>query len=519
MAANSLRTSVRRAVTESLYCPIAQVPRKRAYSHVVVTRQLGLNSCVRGRRQVVLHNKPEHAPRHYATVADSTPSIMVNDLRNTQEIIVNFNESHTVRYPAFWLRDHCRCSDCLHEHTQQRQLNTFDIAPDIQATEVAALADGLQITWSQDNHRSLFRWDWLSHHIPFSAAPTTKHPRSDWQHVKPTVASQVQVDFDAVMSTDEGLQTFLEQIRIGGFSFVANTPQTPEATQQLLERVSFIRPTQYGAFWDFTSEAKPVDTAYTNLALGLHTDTTYFSDPAGLQLFHCLQPATEGGGQSTFSDGFAAASQLFKINPDYFNILSSVRIASHASGSTTFGSFMNNAAHASGFPVFTHSVPHVRPTPKHLTQIRWNNDDRHSSTQWPSHERMIMWYRAARVWQELVSSPEFQFEVQLRPGMPVIFDNWRILHGRKAFEGRRRVCGGYIGMDEFLAKSRLVNAQVGMKAQPETGKSEADIEKQNEEKIKQEQVEEEKAEKENEGTIEPDVVPQKDEGLDRPIAS
>ena len=41
-----------------------------------------------------------------------------------------------------------------------------------------------------------------------------------------------------------------------------------------------------GGFWDFTSDLSRKDTAYTTLALGVHTDTTYFSNPAGLQLFH-----------------------------------------------------------------------------------------------------------------------------------------------------------------------------------------------------------------------------------------
>ncbi|KAK5939986.1 hypothetical protein PMZ80_007404 [Knufia obscura] len=448
---------------------------------------------------------------------------MVNDLRH-QEILVNFSEKHTVRYPSFWLRDHCRCSTCTHPHTRQRQINTFELDPDLQATDVTSKPEGLEIIWSGDKHRSLYPWDWLTRHVPFSPAPTQKHPRQDWRHVSPGSANLMQADFNSIINSDADLGALLEQIRAGGFGFISNTPPTPEATQKLLERISFIRPTQYGSFWDFTSEAKPVDTAYTNLSLPLHTDTTYFSDPAGLQLFHCLQSATQGGGQSTFADGFAAAQHLYKVNPDYYNILSSVRIASHASGSSeTFGTFMNNAPHAGGFPVFTHSVPHIRPHPRNLTQIRWNNDDRHSSTQFPSHERMIMWYRAARVWQEILASKEFQWEVQLQPGMPVIFDNWRIVHGRRAFEGQRRVCGGYIGMDEFLARARSVNANVTAEAQPDAGKGEeapaTDKEKANEERIKKEQLEEEQVEEKRKEEIEPDVVPQKEEGVDRPIAS
>lgn len=31
-----------------------------------------------------------------------------------------------------------------------------------------------------------------------------------------------------------------------------------------------------GLFWDFTSDLAKGDTAYTTMALGAHTDTTYF---------------------------------------------------------------------------------------------------------------------------------------------------------------------------------------------------------------------------------------------------
>lgn len=444
---------------------------------------------------------------------------MVNDLRH-QEILINFTDDHTVRYPSFWLRDHCQCSECTHPHTKQRQVNTFDLNPDIQAVDATSTPEGLEVKWSHGDHQSLYPWRWLSEHIPFNAATTAKHPRQDWTHVNPASYNSVTVDHNSVMETSDGLRALLEQIRSCGFSFIANTPKTPEATESLLQRISFIRPTQYGSFWDFTSEAEPVDTAYTNLSLALHTDTTYFNDPAGLQLFHCLQPATEGGGQSTFADGFAAAAALYKLSPDYYNILSSVRITSHASGSSSkFGTFVNNASHAGGFPVFTHSVPHVRPHPKNLTQIRWNNDDRHSSTQWPSHERMVMWYRAARVWQQLLASKDFQWEVQLQPGTPIVFDNWRTVHGRKAFEGQRRVCGGYIGMDEFLARSRAVNATMIAAEEKGSGDEMTKKEKENVEKIEKEQVEEEKEDNERKEEVEPEILPQKDEGVDRPIAS
>ncbi|KAJ9654942.1 hypothetical protein H2198_006124 [Neophaeococcomyces mojaviensis] len=517
LAQNVLSCSARSISTHTVH-----VTTRRGYSYLMRTAYRSINpgQSATGLVRAGCYNPTSKLSRRYAT-ATSTPQILVNDLRNGhQEILVGFNDQHTVRYPSFWLRDHCRCSECSHPHTKQRQVNTFDIDPSIQAADAVSGPSGLDVTWSQDKHKSHYSWEWLSKHIPFSAAPTTPHARVGWQHANPSAAGKVTVDYPSVMNSDTGLKTLLDQIRTCGFSFISETPSTPEATEALLNRISFIRPTQYGAFWDFTSEAKPVDTAYTNLYLPLHTDTTYFTDPAGLQLFHCLKVATGGGGQSTFSDAFAAATQLYKENPDYYNVLSSVRIVSHASGSSeNFGTFLNNAAHGAGFPVFTHSTPHIRPNPKSLTQIRWNNDDRHSATQWPSHERMIVWYRAARRWQELLASPEYRWEVQLQPGTPVIFDNWRIVHGRRAFEGQRRICGGYIGMDEFMARWRAA-ADVGEQVErPVSENEEEQAEKENEEKVKEEQVQEEKEEKQREEQVEPEVLPQKEEGVDRPVAS
>lgn len=74
---------------------------------------------------------------------------------------------------------------------------------------------------------------------------------------------------------------------IMGFSFVDNVPPTPEATKDLIETLAYIMPSHYGGFWDFTSDLKHQDTAYTPLPLPAHTDTTYYGQSAGLQIFVC----------------------------------------------------------------------------------------------------------------------------------------------------------------------------------------------------------------------------------------
>lgn len=117
------------------------------------------------------------------------------------------------------------------------------------------------------------------------------------------------------------------------------------------------------------------DTAYTNIALPAHTDTTYFTDPAGLQAFHLLSHtapanASEGegasGGQSLLVDGYHAAEILMAEAPEAFQRLQNEAVPWHASGNEGITITPSRL-----FPVFD-----VPSDPQEHMIVRWNNDDR-----------------------------------------------------------------------------------------------------------------------------------------------
>ncbi|KAF2097917.1 Clavaminate synthase-like protein, partial [Rhizodiscina lignyota] len=255
-----------------------------------------------------------------------------------------------------------------------------------------------------------------------------------------------EVKYEQVMESDNGVADWLMKIRSYGFCYVDGCPSTPEATKELLEKIAFIRNTHYGkyrGFWDFTSDLSKGDTAYTDLAIGPHTDNTYFTDPAGLQMFHLLSHEDGEGGMSGLVDGFAAASELSREFPEDYRTLSSVNVHCHASGND--GSSIQPAT---GFPVLVHDHRY-----NHLIQIRWNPADR-AQVDVPVDE-VQNWYRAARRWTETLK--KYEFWEQLRPGRPLIFDNWRALHARTAFTGKRRMCGGYINHDDYISRFKSTN--------------------------------------------------------------
>lgn len=175
------------------------------------------------------------------------------------------------------------------------------------------------------------------------------------------------------------------------------------------------------------------DTAYTNLELSAHTDTTYFTDPAGLQMFHLLSHTSGSGGDSLLVDGFYAADILQKESPEHYSILANTPITWHASGNEGI----------TITPATKYSVFNVAGNNK-LLQIRWNNDDRGPlSILEDGGVSATRWYAAARHWSEILKRKGVAYWTPYVPGRPVIFDNWRVLHGRGRFTGKRRMCGGY----------------------------------------------------------------------------
>ncbi|RHZ56744.1 hypothetical protein CDV55_105293 [Aspergillus turcosus] len=261
----------------------------------------------------------------------------------------------------------------------------------------------------------------------------------------PDQDSYPEVEYSEVMSDDAALLKWFDEIYKWGFCFVKGVPVDPESTKALLERIAFIRHTHYGGFWDFTSDLTFKDTAYTTEFLGAHTDNTYFTDPSRLQLFHLLSHTDGHGGASLLVDGFKAASIMRQESPKHCGVLATTKQPYHSSGNEDV--CIQPAEQA---PVFK-----IHRDLGRLYQVRWNNYDRAAKRNWGLKEQN-RWYNAARHFNHIIQRPSVEIWTQLQPGTALIFDNWRMLHGRSEFTGKRRMCGGYINNDDFISRYRLL---------------------------------------------------------------
>lgn len=366
-------------------------------------------------------------------------------IANDKQIYLDWNARKTSVFHHFWLRDHCRCEKCYHPATRQRLVDTFSIPRDIAPTAIDSTEEGLKVTWP-DGHLSLYAWDWLHTHS-YSPVLRTSEPL---QGKKPQVWDATTLSPLPVVSHEQvihgdGLKKWLENLETYGIGFVDGVPTTVEATEALARKVSFLRETHYSqGMWSFTADLAHADTAYTTLALGAHTDNTYFTEPAGLQMFHKLEFQGTGG-DSLFVDGFNVAQQLKKKSPEAYRTLSTTLVPTHSAGDEDVLIVPTPRA----YPILNHGPD------GQLYQVRYNNDDR-STLDHLSSTQLEEFYDALFMWNELLKKPENELWEPLPPGRVVLFDNWRVLHGRSAFTGHRRICGAYFPWDDYKSRARTV---------------------------------------------------------------
>lgn len=352
-------------------------------------------------------------------------------------LVLTWGDGGTSTYPWIWIRDHAHDEATLHPVTQQRQLWTAGLPAIVSpAVEVSVEGDDLVVQWSDGDVSALPIAFLGRHRVPVTPTARVDTDRVLWDAA--TVAEFPSIDHDEVTADDHGVARWLGLVARYGFCVVTGTPPTAEATQALLQRVGYVRETIFGGFWEFTDDLSKADTAYTNLHLPPHTDGTYSHDAPGLQMLHCLH--FDGtGGQSTMVDGFRVAAELREHAPEHHRVLSTVAIP---------GQYLGDGAHLmAARPVLRHDHTGT------LVQVSYNNGDRAPFLLPP--DEMIAVYDALRAFDDLANDLRLQWRHTLAPGQAMLFDNWRVLHGRTAYTGSRRLCGAYLNHEDFESRLRL----------------------------------------------------------------
>ena len=65
-------------------------------------------------------------------------------------------------------------------------------------------------------------------------------------------------------------------------------------------------------------------------------------------------------------------------------------------------------------------------------------------------------YASYRALSSLIHDKRNMIQMKLKPGDVLLVDNWRVLHGRTSFSGRRVMCGAYLPRDDWISLARVL---------------------------------------------------------------
>ncbi|XP_051885312.1 gamma-butyrobetaine dioxygenase [Pristis pectinata] len=249
-------------------------------------------------------------------------------------------------------------------------------------------------------------------------------------------------NFEEVLTNDEVAYEWLCNLRRIGFVQLKHAPTEKGQVAKLGKRIGYLRLTFYGHIWQVEDKADANNVAYTSGELSLHTDYPALHHPPGVQFLHCLKQ-TDVGGETKIVDGFHVANQLRRLNPEAFQILTSVLVDFTDIG-VDYCDFSLQSKHK------IIDLDHNG----NVVQINFNNATRDSVLDLPA-EQVHPFLSALKDYVLLMYKPENLVIFKMEPGDVLTFDNWRILHGRQSYisDGHcRHLEGAYADWDEVMSR-------------------------------------------------------------------
>lgn len=102
-----------------------------------------------------------------------------------------------------------------------------------------------------------------------------------------------------------------------------------------------------------------------------------------------------------------------------------------------------------------YSSPIINLSPNgEIEQVRFNLYDRAPFKSVPF-GKIRQFYSDLKVLSREFEDLGNRITFKLKPGTVMIFDNWRVLHGRMAYTGKRTMTGCYVARTEFQSTLRV----------------------------------------------------------------
>jgi len=353
---------------------------------------------------------------------------------NNNKVIFSNNQNKTEIHPL-WLRERVRDEKFLDKNNDQRLFDP-SFLDNINIENAQINNNTLELTFN-DGVTSKFEINKLTTEFLDSENLLNTAKQKLWDS---SLSNKPTHEFTENLYESREMYELLKSFYEYGFVIIKNVPTKNNYIVQFANSIGSIRPTNFGEYFNVKSVPNPNDLAYTSLALSPHTDNPYRKPIPCIQLLHCIENEVSGG-FSTLVDGFKVATYLKKNNPDYFKILTKVKVKFKFTDKEVV---LENKGELIELD-----------DEDNLKQVRFST--RLDYVPILEKNKLDLFYKARKEISNLYNSEKFRIEFKLMPGDIMMMDNHRLLHGRTVFdtnEGKRFLQGCYIDHDSSEGKLR-----------------------------------------------------------------
>ena len=353
------------------------------------------------------------------------------ELNNNKVYLDNDGEKKEIH--PFWLRERVNGDRFVDIKTKQRLFDPTQIQENIKINNINLSKDFLEVTFNDGASTKLSIQELIEEFSNNDFIKLIK--KVEWDS---SLDDSNIFDFKENFFEKEEMYNALVSFYKYGFVIFKDVPTKDNFLINFANSIGSVRRTNFGEFFNVRSKLNPNDLAYTSLPLAPHTDNPYRNPVPCIQILHCIENNVQGG-LSTLVDGFTVTEKLKKDFPKYYKILSEVKVRFQ---------FVDQSV------VLEDWAEMIRVDENgEFKQVRFS--PRLDFVPLLDLDKLELYYNARKKISELYNSDKYRIQFKLSPGDLLMMDNYRLLHGRTAYdsnEGDRFLQGCYIDYDSTDGK-------------------------------------------------------------------
>ena len=328
----------------------------------------------------------------------------------------------------FWLRERVNGEKFVDKSTQQRLFDPTQLQENIEIKDLSLCNNFLEVNFNDGSSTKIAVIDIFKEFSNIDEIKQIKKIKWDSSFNEHST-----FEFDEnLFETDEMYKALINFYQYG-FVIFKNVPTRDNFIVKFANSIGSVRRTNFGEFFNVQSKLNPNDLAYTSLNLAPHTDNPYRNPVPCIQILQCIENEVTGG-LSTLVDGYTVSEKLKQDFPDYYKILTEVKIRFQFIDQTI---------------VLEDWAEMIKLDESgNFKQVRFS--PRLDFVPLIDKEKLELFYSARKKLSELYNSENYKIEFKLLPGDLLMMDNYRLLHGRTKYdasEGNRFLQGCYIDYD------------------------------------------------------------------------